>query len=89
MPVTLVQSATILLTGDSITDCGRRAHQSDPMGRGYAFFLSSWVAAKFPKRGISFINRGLSGDRVADLAGRWSRDALSLRPWLKHVLDIE
>ncbi len=86
MPVTLVQGATILLTGDSITDCGRRAHQYGPLGRGYAFFLSSWVAAKFPERAISFINRGLSGDRVSDLAGRWSRDALSLRPWLVSIL---
>jgi lysophospholipase L1-like esterase len=86
MAVTLSQGATILLTGDSITDCGRRAHQYGPLGRGYAFFLSSWVTAKFPELGISFINTGLSGDRVADLARRWSRDAIALRPSLVSIL---
>lgn len=86
MAVTLKGEDSILFIGDSITDCGRRVRQVGPMGRGYAFLLSSWLSAKFPEQQLSFFNRGISGDRVEDLAARWSRDAVALRPSIVSLL---
>jgi lysophospholipase L1-like esterase len=39
-----------------------------------------------PERGWRFVNRGVSGDTLADLAARWQRDAIDLRPDVLSVL---
>jgi lysophospholipase L1-like esterase len=86
MAATLVKGMSVLFTGDSITDCGRRADLYQPMGRGYAFMASSWLSAMYPELGLTFVNKGLSGNRAADLAARWNRDCMTLRPSLVSIL---
>jgi acyl-CoA thioesterase I len=81
-----VKGMSILFTGDSITDCGRRTDVYQPMGRGYAFIASSWLSAMHPELGLTFINKGISGDRVASLAVRWTRDCVKLQPSLVSIL---
>jgi acyl-CoA thioesterase I len=86
MALALSRGNSILFIGDSITDCGRRAGQVGPMGRGYPLLVSSRLAAKFPELELSFCNKGISGDRIRDVAARWKRDAVALRPSIVSIL---
>jgi len=76
-----------LFQGDSITD-GNRGRNADPnhiMGHGYAFSIASRLGADHPERHLTFYNRGISGNNVSDLAARWQKDCLDLKP---NVLSI-
>jgi len=79
----------ILFQGDSITDCGRGREIVDPnlqLGSGYANIAASQLLAKYPEKGLEFLNRGISGNRVVDLYARWKIDALNLKPDLISIL---
>ena len=76
-----------LFQGDSITD-GNRGRNNDPnhiMGHGYVFSIASRLAADFPEKKLTFYNRGISGNKVSDLALRWQQDTIDLNP---NVLSI-
>ena len=78
----------VLFQGDSITD-GNRGRNADPnhiLGHGYAFVIAARHGAAFPERGLTFINRGISGNTVVGLAARWQPDALDLAPTTLSVL---
>jgi len=78
----------ILFQGDSITD-GNRGRTADPnhiLGHGYAFLIAAKCGAAYPERHLTFLNRGISGNRVADLAARWQADALDLQPDVISIL---
>ena len=79
---------TILFQGDSITD-GNRGRDKDPnhiMGHGYAFSIASRVGAAFPAKNNLFYNRGISGNKITDLALRWQTDTLELQPDVLSIL---
>ncbi len=83
--------AVIVFQGDSITDCGRNRSAQEPnlsgaLGAGYPFLVSAAALADRPRAGLQFYNRGVSGDKVPDLAARWSADALDLKPDILSVL---
>ena len=87
MPV-FAKEQRILFQGDSITD-GNRGRSQDPnhiLGHGYAFIIAARFGAAFPERNLTFINRGVSGNKVTDLAARWKADTLDLKPDLLSVL---
>jgi len=75
---------TILFQGDSITDVGRR-DTPDGLGTGYPAILHGWFRALRPDAGYQTINRGIGGDRTAELVARWKPDCLDLKP---DVLSI-
>jgi DNA-binding beta-propeller fold protein YncE len=78
----------ILFQGDSITDGGRQRTGSDYnhiMGQDYAYILAAQLGAEYPDRNLTFLNRGVSGERIIDLAARWQSDVLDLQP---NVLSI-
>lgn len=78
----------ILFQGDSITD-GGRCHCNDPnhiFGQSYAYLIAARVGAMLPDRHLTFINRGISGNTVADLAARWDKDTLALKPTVLSIL---
>lgn len=78
----------ILLIGDSITDCGRRDEDA-PYGRGYVSLLRAFTTARYPDARLTWTNRGISGNTVRHLAGRWEADALAPRPdWLSVMIGI-
>jgi lysophospholipase L1-like esterase len=80
---------TILFQGDSITDGGRWREGSDLnhiMGQSYPYLLSSRLTYDYPQRRLKFINRGISGNTVADLLGRWQPDAIDLQPDIISIL---
>ncbi len=77
-----------LFQGDSITD-GNRGRSKDPnhiMGHGYAFSIASRVGAAFPEKENQFYNRGISGNKITDLAKRWQTDTLDLKPDVLSIL---
>jgi lysophospholipase L1-like esterase len=78
---------TFLFQGDSITD-GNRTRDNDwnhVMGHGYAYIIASKLWYEYPEKGFHFFNRGISGNKVTDLAARWQTDTLDLKP---NVLSI-
>ncbi len=82
------QPRVFLFQGDSITD-GNRGRDNDPnhiMGHGYAFSIASRLGARLPESGLSFYNRGISGNTVADLQARWQKDTLDLKPDVLSLL---
>ena len=87
-----MKDTTILFQGDSITD-GLREKNRDrawdlnhQMGHGYAFLVNARWGAQYPERRFAFINRGISGNRIADLYGRWQEDTVNLRPDVLSIL---
>ena len=78
----------VLFQGDSITD-GNRGRNADPnhiLGHGYAFLIAAKYGAALPGRNLTFLNRGVSGNTVADLARRWQPDTIALAPDLLSIL---
>ncbi|MFE4450171.1 SGNH/GDSL hydrolase family protein [Streptomyces sp. NPDC056796] len=86
MTVTLHHSATVLFQGDSITDVGRLAERDRPLGNGYVRMAAERVRSARPDNGITFLNRGVAGDGVAQMRARWREDALDLEPDVVSVL---
>ena len=83
-----IKGKVILFQGDSITD-GNRGRNTDPnhiMGHGYAFSIASRLGAKYPKKNLTFYNRGVSGNKVNDLTARWQKDTLDLKPDVLSIL---
>jgi lysophospholipase L1-like esterase len=79
----------VLFQGDSITDGGRQRTGTDYnhiMGQDYAYILSAEIGAEHPELDLNFINRGISGNTVFDLAARWQDDTLSIKPNFLSIL---
>lgn len=80
--------ARILFQGDSITD-GNRGRSADPnhiLGHGYAFVIASRYGDELADRQLVFLNRGISGHKVSDLAARWQKDTIELKPDILSIL---
>jgi len=80
-----------LFQGDSITDAGREKEKqlpntADSFGRGYAFITASALLDHFSQMAINVYNRGISGNKVYQLAERWQKDCLDLKPDLLSIL---
>ena len=81
---------TVLFQGDSITDAGREKEKELPnnpasFGHGYAFLAASALLNVLPEKQLTIYNRGISGNKVYQLADRWQKDCLDLKP---NVLSI-
>lgn len=68
----------IVFIGDSITWWG--INESDNIGTGYVRLLHDYLKVTYPQRDIEIINKGISGNRVTDLAERWEQDVISFQP---------
>ena len=81
--------ARVLFQGDSITDAGRSRTDDAQLGGGYANLVAAWLDARYPGRKLEFFNRGISGNRVPDLEGRWTADVNDLAPdWLSILIGV-
>ncbi len=82
----------VLFQGDSITDAGRsRAQAAKPnaqpgMGGGYAWLAGAGLLVRRPKDDLRVFNRGISGNKVFQLADRWDADCLDLKPDVLSIL---
>lgn len=87
----LQQGDIILFQGDSITDSGRTrgnttANQPAALGNGYPRIVTSRLLSDRPDSGLQCFNRGISGNKVPQLAARWQQDALDLKPSVISIL---
>lgn len=86
------KGATILFQGDSITDAGRSRENASAvndqaaMGSGYAWLAGVELLVDRPKAELKIYNRGISGNKVFQLADRWQTDCLDLKPNLLSIL---
>ncbi|MEA3461539.1 MAG: SGNH/GDSL hydrolase family protein [Bacteroidota bacterium] len=81
----------VLFQGDSITDAGRNKRQELPnnawsFGVGYANHIGSWLLEEMPEKNLTVYNRGISGNKVYQLADRWEKDCLELKPDVLSML---
>ncbi|MFD1256049.1 SGNH/GDSL hydrolase family protein [Mucilaginibacter terrae] len=80
----------ILFQGDSITDSGRNRTNTTPnngqmLGNGYPYLAASHLLLNHPGLDLKIFNRGISGNKVFQLAERWDADALAFKP---NVISI-
>jgi lysophospholipase L1-like esterase len=82
----------VLFQGDSITDASRNKGQEDKpnevraMGTGYVFLTAAQILARRHDPQLKIYNRGISGNKVYQLAERWDKDCLALKPNLLSIL---
>ncbi|MGG4096636.1 SGNH/GDSL hydrolase family protein [Paenibacillus lautus] len=87
--VHIEQNALVLFQGDSITDCGRNYEEPDSLGHGYALMAAARLGMELPLKRLRFVNRGISGNRVVDLRGRWEEECIDLDPtWVSILVGI-
>jgi len=89
--ITLKKGAVILFQGDSITDAGRKRDKKEPndtgaLGTGYAFLAAAALLKEFPDRNLQIFNKGISGNKVYQLAERWDEDCLNIKPDVLSIL---
>ncbi len=82
----------ILFQGDSITDAGRsrkeadKPNQQQALGKGYAAMAAAGLLTSHVGQDLKVFNRGISGNKVFQLADRWEADCLRLKPNLLSIL---
>ncbi len=87
----LKPGTVVLFQGDSITDAGRdrkggSANNSRGLGRGYPNLIAGALLADYAKQKLTIYNRGISGHKVPDLAARWQKDTVDLKPNILSIL---
>src|SRR4051812_37101547 len=85
MPLQFTSQSTLLFIGDSITDCGW-GDDPEKIGLGYVRMIRDWLRARDPANAPAVINRGISGNKVPDLAARWERDVIALSPDVVSIM---
>ncbi|MEZ3180922.1 GDSL family lipase [Streptomyces pimonensis] len=84
MPPPIGDSARLVFQGDSITAAGRDVGDPADLGDGFVRMIAERLRVLHPRVGV--LNRGVGGNRVADLRARWATDAIGLRPDLVSVM---
>lgn len=91
-PAKLSKDDVVLFQGDSITDAGRNrgaegnANNPSGLGSSYAHYISAGLLGAHPVLQLRCYNRGISGHKVPDLAARWQKDTIDLKPALLSIL---
>lgn len=85
------QGDVVLFQGDSITDAGRnrnkqQANAPDALGSGYVMLTASELLGRLPGKDLKIYNRGISGNKVYQLAERWQPDCIDLEPDVLSIL---
>ncbi len=83
----------IVFAGDSVTDMGSAQPigegLSDHVGRGYVRVLENMLASYYPEIPLRVTNSGTSGNTSRDLAERFDRDVVDLKPdWVSICIGI-
>lgn len=87
----LKPDSVIVFQGDSITDAGRVKEKQAPnstacFGSGYALLAGAYILNNYAARNFTIYNRGISGNKVFQLADRWQRDCFDLKPQVLSIL---
>lgn len=89
--IALRKGDVILFQGDSITDSGRNREEktfNNPraLGSGYALLAASQLLHDHREKNLQIANRGISGNKVYQLAERWDEDCVALKPSVLSIL---
>lgn len=89
--IKLEKGDRILFQGDSITDARRNRDNTNgnnpaALGEGYAFMAASALLYEHPQKDLTVYNKGISGNKVYQLAGRWEEDCIALAPDVVSIL---
>lgn len=89
--ISLKNDDVILFQGDSITDAGRSRddkgfNSGKALGSGYAFLAGASLLETHAGKNLKIYNRGISGNKVFQLAERWEEDCLALKPTVLSIL---
>lgn len=89
--ITLSNEDSILFQGDSITDARRKKDDANPnspaaLGASYPFLATAEMLYRFPGKSLKCYNKGVSGNKVYQLADRWQTDCLDLKPTVLSIL---
>lgn len=76
----------ILFQGDSVTDCGRDREDITSLSYGYPGIIAKTYNLYFPDNEVTFINKGISGNRVKDVLNRYEEDIKEIRPDFISIL---
>ncbi|HTH82864.1 MAG TPA: SGNH/GDSL hydrolase family protein [Mucilaginibacter sp.] len=89
--IAIQKGDTILFQGDSITDAGRGnrnaivPNNAGALGTGYALMTTGELLLQNPEKDLKIYNKGVSGNKVYQLADRWDADTLAIKP---NILSI-
>jgi len=89
--IRLAKDDRLLFQGDSITDWGRshsetKANTSGALGNGYTLVAGTNILMNHPDKNLQLYNKGISGNKVFQLADRWDADCLALKPTVLSIL---
>ena len=89
--IQLLKDQTILFQGDSITDAGRNREETGynnprALGTGYALLAGAQLLEENAGLNLKIYNKGISGNKVYQLAERWEKDCLELKPDVLSIL---
>jgi lysophospholipase L1-like esterase len=89
--IELMNGQTILFQGDSITDAGRNREETGfnnprALGTGYAMLAAAQILEKYAGLNLKIYNKGISGNKVYQLAERWDKDCIELKPDVLSIL---
>ncbi|TKB95583.1 SGNH/GDSL hydrolase family protein [Pedobacter cryophilus] len=81
----------ILFQGDSITDAGRKKEDNlfnNPasLGTGYVVQAAAEMLLSQADKDLKIYNKGISGNKVFQLANRWEKDCLDIKPDILSIL---
>ena len=87
----LLKDQIILFQGDSITDSGRNKetdgfNNARVLGNGYPYLAAAKMLHDYAGLNLSIYNKGISGNKVFQLAERWDKDCLEIKPDLLSIL---
>ena len=89
--ISLHKDDVILFQGDSITDFHRKRSDTNfnspaALGQGYVFNTAAQLLYDHPDKNLKIYNRGISGNKVFQLADRWDNDTLAIKPTVLSIL---
>lgn len=89
--IELKKDDIILFQGDSITDAGRGRengsfNNAETLGSGYVMLAAASLLDKYARLNLKIFNRGISGNKVYQLAERWDIDCLEIKPDVLSIL---
>lgn len=85
MTLSIKAGSTVLFIGDSIT-AGGRDYNAVELGHGFVQMAAHSWALTHPDHPITVLNHGIGGNRVADLRGRWTQDAIDPHPDIVTIM---
>lgn len=69
----------MVFIGDSITEAGK-FQDKQLLGTGYVRLIHDYLVTSFPANHFVITNKGISGNRIDDLAARWQEDVIDINP---------